>query len=145
MASFEGAKPNILVTGTPGTGKTTLSEAIAAALGFKFINVGDVVKEYKSYDGRDEDFDTYILDEDKLLDQLETMLKEGRAVVDFHSCELFPERWFELVLCLRCETHFLFDRLTNRGYNEKKINENMENVKLCKLCSSQHERVMMQV
>ena len=128
MSGFAGsvARPNILVTGTPGTGKTTTSEAIASAIGFKVINVGDVVKEYQCFEGKDEEFDSYILDEDKLLDQLEIMLEGGGFVVDFHTCEIFPERWFELVLCLRTETHVLFDRLSQRGYNEKKISENME-------------------
>lgn len=37
------SKPNILITGTPGTGKTTTSDFIAEALGLKVIHVGDVV------------------------------------------------------------------------------------------------------
>ena len=37
-------KPNVLVTGTPGTGKTTLSEALKEAVGFKILNVGALVR-----------------------------------------------------------------------------------------------------
>ena len=47
-------------------------------------------------------------------------------VVDYHVCEIFPERWFDLVVVLRVQTDILFDRLTSRGYNERKRNENME-------------------
>ena len=38
-------KPNILVTGTPGTGKTSTCEMLAEATGLKHINVGTWVKE----------------------------------------------------------------------------------------------------
>jgi adenylate kinase len=49
-------------------------------------------------------------------------------VVDYHSCELFPERWFDLVTCLTLvdDTATLYDRLAARGYSEKKIRENVE-------------------
>lgn len=52
---------------------------------------------------------------------------EARGVVaDFHVCEIFPERWFDLVLVLRARTEILFDRLTQRGYSEQKRSQNME-------------------
>lgn len=106
--------PNILVTGTPGTGKTTTSEMIAEATGLQHINVGELVKTNQFHEGYLEEYDTHILDEDKLLDEMEDMLQEGGKVVDFHTCEIFPERWFDLVLVLRADTHVLFDRMEKR-------------------------------
>jgi adenylate kinase len=99
--------------------------------GMKHICVGDVIQENKCYEGRDEQLDSYILDEDKLLDTMEIMLEtaaeEGVGIVaDFHACELFPERWFDLILVLRAKTDVLYDRLTARGYSENKRSENME-------------------
>ena len=127
MASERAKRPNVLVTGTPGVGKTTLAESIAERLDFRHINVGDLVKQHECHEGMDEVLDTYILDEDKLLDLMEPMVGEaGGCVVDFHSPEIFPERWFELVVVLRTDTEVLFDRLTKRGYSEKKRSENME-------------------
>jgi len=125
------SRPFVLLTGTPGTGKTTTASLIAERTGMKHVNVGELIKEHKCYDGRDEDLDSHILDEDKLLDAMEVLLdkaaEEGQGIVaDFHVCEMFPERWFDLVLCLRTSTDVLFDRLTARGYNEKKRAENME-------------------
>jgi adenylate kinase len=97
----------------------------------KHLNVGEIIKENKCYEGRDEEMDTNILDEDKLLDVMEVLVEEAAeegvgVVADFHSCEIFPERWFDLVLVLRTKTDVLFDRLTTRGYSEKKRSENME-------------------
>lgn len=119
-------RPNILITGTPGTGKTCMAEAVVERIGFRYVNVGDLVKQHECHEGRDEEFDSYILDEDKILDIMEPILAEGGCVVDYHSPEIFPERWFELVLVLRTQTDVLFDRLAERGYSEKKRNENME-------------------
>ena len=37
------SRPNILITGTPGTGKTCTSELISEITGFKHVNVGTLV------------------------------------------------------------------------------------------------------
>uniref|UniRef100_A0A7S2LK93 Adenylate kinase isoenzyme 6 homolog n=1 Tax=Leptocylindrus danicus TaxID=163516 RepID=A0A7S2LK93_9STRA len=130
-------RPNILITGTPGVGKTATASLIAEKLNMKYISVGDLVKKHACHEGMDTEFDSYILDEDKLLDLMEPMMSgedesdddeeitEG-IVTDFHSCDFFPERWFDLVLVLRANTEVLFDRLAERGYSEKKRNENLE-------------------
>jgi len=127
----ERRRPNILITGTPGVGKTATAELIAEKTSFTLINVGELIKENKCYDGRDDELDTNILDEDKLLDIMEVMLRtamdDGEGVVaDYHACELFPERWFDLILVLRAKTDVLYDRLTARGYSERKRSENLE-------------------
>ncbi|KAJ9073210.1 factor activating pos9 [Entomophthora muscae] len=118
--------PNVLITGTPGTGKTTLSELLATVTGFQHIVVGDLVKQKELHDGYDEEFDTYILNEDKLNDELEDMLVEGGKIVDFHSCEVFPERFFDIVVLLQTDNSKLYKRLAARGYSQKKITENVE-------------------
>ena len=39
---------------------------------------------------------------------------------------MFPERWVDLVIVLRCDSTVLYDRLTARGYKDKKLDENMD-------------------
>lgn len=124
-------RPNILITGTPGVGKTTTASLLAEKTGLKHISVSDLIKQHKCYDGHDAERDTHILDEDKLLDLMENLFQECAddnvgIVADYHSCELFPERWFDLILVLRTNTEVLYDRLTERGYSEKKRGENLE-------------------
>lgn len=127
MASFESRKaPNILVTGTPGAGKTATAQRIAERSGYRHLEVSELVKSEGYHEGWDEEHQSYTLDEDRLLDALEEIVGEGGVVVDFHSCDLFPERWFDLVLVLTCDNTTLFDRLTARGYSETKVQENVQ-------------------
>ena len=60
-------------------------------------------------------------------DELEPMMsQQGGIILEFHSCDFFPERWFDLVVLLRANNTELFDRLQTRGYSQKKIDENIE-------------------
>jgi adenylate kinase len=117
---------NILITGTPGTGKTTLSEMVAASRNMIHIDVSKLVKEKHLHDGYLEEFDSYELNEDKVCDELEPIMGEGHVVVDYHSSDFFPERWFHLVVVLRTNNTILYDRLEKRGYKANKITENIE-------------------
>lgn len=70
-------RPNILITGTPGTGKTCTSELVKEMTGFKYVNVGEVIRTHEFHAGKDPEFDSFILDEDsedKLLDFLEEVM-----------------------------------------------------------------------
>jgi adenylate kinase len=99
-------------------------------LDLRHVNVGEMVLAHKCYEGRDEALDTYVLDEDKLLDALEPILEDFRqnregVVLDYHACDFFPERYFDLVLVLQCHTNVLYDRLSSRNYSELKRSENV--------------------
>ncbi|KAJ9443617.1 Adenylate kinase isoenzyme 6-like protein [Diplonema papillatum] len=63
--------PNILITGTPGVGKSSLAKAISEATPLTHIAVGKIVKVEGLVEGKDEKFDTLIPDEDRLLDHLD--------------------------------------------------------------------------
>jgi adenylate kinase len=38
----------------------------------------------------------------------------GGNIIDFHSCDFFPERWFDLVIVLQTDNTVLYDRLEKR-------------------------------
>jgi len=50
----------------------------------------------------------------------------GGNIVDHHSCDFFPERWFDLVVVLQCDNTVLWNRLEKRGYSKSKIQENVQ-------------------
>ena len=58
--------PNIIFTGTPGVGKTSHCELLAANTGLKHLSVNQIVKERACHDGWDDQFQSWIVDEDKV-------------------------------------------------------------------------------
>ncbi|KAF7831506.1 adenylate kinase isoenzyme 6-like protein [Senna tora] len=119
-------KPNILVTGTPGTGKTTMCSALAEAIHLRHINIGELVKEKNLHDGWDDELDCYVINEDLVCDELEDTMEEGGNIVDYHGCDFFPVRWFDIVVVLQTDNSVLYDRLSKRGYSESKLSNNFE-------------------
>lgn len=119
--------PNIIICGTPGTGKSThAAQLIASAPELKLLAVGDLVKERGLHTGFDEEWQSHIVDDDKLLDSIESDCLAGGCLIDWHDCCPFPEDWIDLVVVLRCDHTTLWDRLEKRGYNLNKIQENNE-------------------
>ncbi|KAH0729804.1 hypothetical protein KY290_000883 [Solanum tuberosum] len=57
-------KPNILITGTPGTGKTTTATFLAVVTKLRHINVGDFANEENLTNDWDDTFDCYYINED---------------------------------------------------------------------------------
>ena len=50
----------------------------------------------------------------KVLDELEEVMSEGGNIVDYHGCDFFPERWFDIVFVLRTDNTILYNRLEKR-------------------------------
>lgn len=119
-------RPNVLITGTPGVGKTTLSRHLAEQLGLRHINVGDFAKERNLLADHDAQHDAFYMHEDAVLDELEPILADGGIILDHHSCDWYPERWFHIVVVLRTSTEALFDRLESRQYSKQKLDENLQ-------------------
>ncbi|KAF8167959.1 P-loop containing nucleoside triphosphate hydrolase protein [Crassisporium funariophilum] len=110
--------PVIIITGTPGTGKSTHASLLVneSPVPLKNINVSEWVKERGLFEEYDAEWQSYTVDEDRV----------RGLILDWHTCEVFPERWADLVVVLRCDHSKIWDRLEKRGYPLKKIQENNE-------------------
>lgn len=125
--------PNILITGTPGVGKTSLALLLTDRLNelttnkqFTYINIGKLITDKKLYTEWNEEFDVPEFDEDLVDKELDPLIAEGGCILDFHSSYFILEDWVKLIVLLRCDNTILYDRLNARGYSEKKIKENIE-------------------
>ncbi|GAB0494931.1 hypothetical protein MMPV_006228 [Pyropia vietnamensis] len=127
-AAWRPGRPNILLTGTPGTGKSTTAAAVAAAVGLTHLDVGAyaAARAAWAYDGWDAARGCHLLNEDAVADGLEASMTTGGIVLDYHSVDWLPLRWVQLVVVLRAHTESLYDRLTARGYADAKRRENVE-------------------
>lgn len=126
MPSTKRTAPNILLTGTPGVGKSTMAKILAERTKMIWKDVSKLAIENECLGDYDEVYKCPILDEDKLLDSMEDDMGKGGNIVDYHSAELFPERWFDIVFVLRTNNKILYDRLTQRGYQGKKLEDNID-------------------
>lgn len=60
------SSPNIIITGTPGVGKTTHSEILAERTGLRHLSVNQVVKDKECHEGWSDEYQSWIVDEDKV-------------------------------------------------------------------------------
>ncbi|CAH0727571.1 unnamed protein product, partial [Brenthis ino] len=118
--------PNILITGTPGVGKSSISRLLSDRTKFEWREVSRLAEEYNCLDEYDPEYQCPFLNEDKLLDIMEGMMSKGGNIVDYHGCEFFPERWFDAVFVIRTNNTALYDRLKARGYTGKKLEDNIQ-------------------
>ena len=131
-SKLERKYPNILISGTPGVGKTSFTTLLQSRIldeknyQMKNINLGNIVNENKLYKEWNDEFNVPVFDDDMICDYLEPINEEGGCLLDFHSAGFIPEDWIDLIVLLRCNNTELYDRLKARGYNDKKITENIE-------------------
>ncbi|KAI4485957.1 hypothetical protein M0804_006446 [Polistes exclamans] len=118
--------PNILVSGTPGVGKSLMCRLLSERTGLDWLEVSKLAIEHNCLEEYDEVYQCPILDEDKLLDNMESVMSEGGKIVDYHGVDFFPERWFDIVFVLRTNNTILYDRLFERGYRGKKLTDNID-------------------
>ncbi|MBN1923659.1 MAG: AAA family ATPase [Nanoarchaeota archaeon] len=111
----------VLVTGTPGTGKTTNARKIAYALKLPYYNVTTIINTHPSVIEKMEKGVRVI--SPKLKTVLKRVLPDD-FVIDTHLIEYVPD--YDVLVILRCEPKELKKRLKERSYSEEKIKENLE-------------------
>ncbi|WP_049920982.1 adenylate kinase family protein [Halopiger djelfimassiliensis] len=117
----------LVVTGTPGTGKTTATRRLASRLeaddslpALEVVHLNEVLEDEGLYTEVDAERESKVADLDALAERL-----EGRddAVIESHLAHHFEA---DRVAVLRCHPETLEDRLRERGESEAKARENAE-------------------
>ncbi len=108
----------VALTGTPGTGKTTVSKGLEA-LGHHVIDLGAFAAAHGLSEPID---DGEVLDLDAVALRLPVGVVET-MVVEGHLSHLLP---VDLTIVLRCNPDVLRQRLAGRGWLKEKVEENVE-------------------
>jgi len=129
----------ISITGTPGTGKTTLSEALRAK-GYNVVDLNAHIREKGLTGKHDEERDTHEVDVSKLRRSLAEYRRiDGTVFFDGHLSHFTD---CDMIIVLRCNPSVLYQRLRKRDYDEKKIIENVQAEALdVILCESVDSRI----
>ncbi len=107
----------IALTGTPGTGKTTVSRLLP----FRVIDINALVKSGLNL-GEDQERGCLNADMDALARHLEELDIDSICILEGH----FSHHFADWSIVLRLEPAQLRFRLESRGYSSKKIQENLE-------------------
>ena len=120
----------IIVTGTPGVGKTAVGKLLAERLGSEFLSLGDLVKKQRLHKGFDRSARSYMIDEPAVKRMLKGYLKdhrEKRIVFETHSFNsILHETHGMVAVVLRLDPLVLARRLKGRNWPKLKIWENVE-------------------
>ncbi len=117
----------ILIAGTPGVGKTTLSKLIAEKLQIEHIDISQFIIDRKIYDSYDQALDSKVFDEDIVINELNKYTKNKNSfIIDTHSPIVAIDISFDYIFQLVCDTKILGERLEQRKYSKEKIDENIQ-------------------
>lgn len=118
----------ILITGTPGTGKSAITKRLCKDLLFFHIEIDKLIQKGHWYDGYDRSLQTRIVDEPRVRKELSLFLRGApqKAIIDTHLTAVLGPRAPSLVIVATCALKTLNRRLKARNYNKKKIKDNLE-------------------
>jgi adenylate kinase len=111
----------IALTGTPGTGKTT----VATLLPYRVIDLNALIRDEGLCLGTDPERGCLIADVDALAERVEELAPdedEEIVILEGH----FSHQFASEAIVLRTSPKVLRERLARRGYPEKKVRENLE-------------------
>jgi adenylate kinase len=116
----------ILITGVPGTGKSTVSKLLAKRLGAEEIDLLELARRGRLITGYDPQTGSMVVNEKKISSAVSKIIKSDRDyVVASHLAHFVSPNLAKLCIVLRCDPQVIEKRLKRRGWLKGKIHDNM--------------------
>jgi adenylate kinase len=115
----------IYITGTPGTGKTSVAKNISRNLNLEFLEINDLIVKEGLYLGYDIDRDTLIVDDELLTREFLKELNNKQRIC-ISSGMVLLDLPIDYIIILHSSIPVLRKRLETRKYSDKKIETNLE-------------------
>jgi adenylate kinase len=122
----------IVVTGTPGTGKTVYAKKLAKQKKYVYVDVYKLIRNFKLNEKYDKRRKSFVVDIDKLNKVLIGVVETGKLdkvkgmVIDSHLAHFLPRKYVNLCIITTTSTKNIYKRLKKRKYSKSKISENIE-------------------
>jgi adenylate kinase len=118
----------IIISGTPGTGKTFVAKKLVSKLKFKYVSISGIVKKYKLSEKYDRKLKTRIVDVEKLSKVCIDFINKSKnnLIIDGHLSYYIPSKYVDLCIITKCDLRVLDKRLVKKGYSKLKIRENLD-------------------
>lgn len=118
----------VIVTGTPGTGKSEFSRRLAKEIEAKHVPLSQFVSRHRLYSGVDRERKSKIVNLALTRERLGELISKthGTTIVDTHiPGGIIARRMVRLILVLRCHPRILESRLKRKGWSASKVSENV--------------------
>ncbi len=118
----------IVITGTPGVGKTVVSKALAKRLEAIYVSLAELVNREKLILSVDSARNTVVADLNQLSDRISQIIGDASTdvVVEGHYApDVVSSNMVSYAFVLRMDPDILGGRLRARGYKEGKVLENL--------------------
>ena len=138
----------VTITGSVGTGKTTLAKKLSKKLNYLYIDVNKIVKENKLDREYDKKRKCYVVDIKKLNRSLVKIINNYKKsiknefnktnsikklkkikkgiIIDSHLSHYLPKKYVDLCIVTKCGLKELQRRLKKKKYDKDKIRENLD-------------------
>ncbi len=118
----------VIITGTPGVGKSTVSSLLESRIGAKMISIGQLLQRERLYIEIDEKRQTLVADTKKLRKRIQEVTNENdkMVVLEGHfAMDVVPPDMVRRIFVLRRDPRDLRNILEKRQYDKQKTEENL--------------------
>ena len=112
----------VAITGTPGVGKSTVSKILSRK--YPVIDIHSYAEKHGLFEEFDEEAGSYNVDVEKLNDSIMSEhFTEPYIFLDGHLSHFVD---CDAIIVMRCQPKIISERLKARGYDDKKVKENVQ-------------------